>query len=104
MDGEKYQIFREAFEGLCQNNPLPPLPYPSTARRLKRLKSIMKIQKNRARWLADIPSVTEHDNGYKRRNWNLRHRPHMYKIAEDCKLPRDELITVATLLVGEMWG
>lgn len=101
---EKYQVFVEAFRGMCQNNPLPPLPYPSTARRLKRLKATMKIQKNRDRWLAAIPSVIEYSNGYKCHPWRLDYRNHLEKVAEDCKLPREELLTVATLLFGQIWG
>jgi hypothetical protein len=44
------EAFADAFDELCRQHPLPPLPYPNNPQKLKRLKSIMRKQRNRKTW------------------------------------------------------
>lgn len=99
---DKRAAFAAAFDELCRQCPLPPLPYPDTQKKLKLLKSLMKKQKSRehySRALMVQTMVTGY-KGQKFTQWAIHihcdfHRRH---IAEACRLPVDHLHAIYTLL------
>lgn len=104
---EKMRAYMDALAALIEANPLPPLPFPSSPAKLKRLKGLMKTQKNRERWLTAFQKWKEtQGNGWPFPGIDIHYRAHtrMYAMpdhkhfSEQCKVPIDEIIAIRTLL------
>lgn len=115
VDMEKRTAFAHAFRYLCEQNPLPPLPYPGNHKKLKRLKALMKTQKNRERWQRDIAATRVRVSVQNAGSWTptgalelkavemhetrlvLDFIDHKH-LALECKLPLDEVLAVKALI------
>lgn len=100
---EKRLAFAAAFDELCLQHPLPPLPYPTNRKKLKRLKWLMKKQKNREHYSRALRAETL-VTGYKGKQflqWEINiHEVRLKEIAGACRLPVEALHSVYTLLYG----
>lgn len=100
---ERRAVFVEAMKGLFESYPLPPLPYPDNPRRLKRLKSIMRTQMNRERWLslllsrAKLKSTRITATEFLRAERFLKSDT-LRVIAEECKVPEQVIRAVHSLI------
>lgn len=115
VDMEKRTAFAHAFRYMCEQSPLPPLPYPGNQKKLKRLKALMKTQKNRERWQHDIAATRVRVMLQNVGNWTSAgglktttvemHDTILvldyidYKhLARECKLPLDEVLAIKALI------
>jgi len=100
---EKRAAFAAAFDELCLQHPLPPLPYPTNRKKLKRLKWLMKKRMSReyySRALRAETLVTGH-GGKQFLQWEINiHDMRRKEIAGACNLPTEALNSVYALLYG----